>query len=127
MFEKSLSESLKTIFDLKKVTFDLASISHEQECIFIEVISAHNNISDASFRSKVTGHIKIYCSNAKLPYGYLSKRIAEADKLLTAPFFFYNFEDNKGIVDDVDDRVNCRVGKILSNRSVEEQKISRIV
>jgi hypothetical protein len=96
MFEKSLSDRLKRIFDLKKATFDLPSESQEQECLFIEVVSSKNQVTDAKFKAKVTGKIRVFCNTDKLPYGYFSKKIAEADPEDTKDLFFYDIEENNG-------------------------------
>ncbi len=104
MFEKSLTEKLKKIFDLDKATFDLPSESQEQEIIFIEVVSSKNNVSDAKFKAKVTGKIRVFCNTEKLPYGYFSKKIAEADPADTKDLFFYDIEENNGTFRNIAER-----------------------
>jgi len=104
MFEKSLSEKLMKIFDINKVSYSLPSESREQECIFIEVDSAKSNVKDKIFTSKVTGKIRVFANEDKLPYGYFSKKIAEADAADTKDFFFYNFEENAGTIQNITER-----------------------
>jgi hypothetical protein len=89
-----MKSKLKAIFDLDKVTFDSAGESQEQDCLFVEVETARNNIKDGLATARVTGKLRLYGNNEKIPYGFMSKQIAEADPELTAPFFFYEFEEN---------------------------------
>jgi hypothetical protein len=104
VFEKSLVAKLKRIFDVKKVTLDLVSASKEEEVIFIEVESANNRIKDGNQISKVTGKLRIFANSDKLPYGYLSKKIAEAKPDDTKDLFFYDFEENKGTIENICER-----------------------
>ncbi len=96
MFETSLTEKLQRIFDLKKVTFDMPSESHEQECIFIEVDQAKSSIKDGSELCMVRGKLRVYCNNSKLPYGYFGKKIRQAELADTKDLFFYDLEENAG-------------------------------
>lgn len=94
MFEKSLSESLKNIFDVRDVSFNLPSSPHEQECLFIQVENSVNSFKAGRAIAKVTGKISLYANAEKLPFGYFSKKIESASKELTMPFFFFDFEEN---------------------------------
>lgn len=96
MFEKTLTEKLQRIFDLKKVTFDHPSESQEQEGIFVAVESAKCKVIDARQIARVTGTLHIFASADKLPFGYFSKKIAAADPADTKDLFFYNFEEHAG-------------------------------
>lgn len=96
MFEKTLLQSVKRIFDLNKVSFDLPSDSQEQEAAFIQIDKAISRINDKRQTSRVTGKILVFANADKLPYSYLTKKIAAADAELVAPFFFYDFEENAG-------------------------------
>jgi hypothetical protein len=94
VFEAALKSALKDIFDLKKVTFDAPGESQEQDCLFIEVETARNSIKQGLATARVTGKLRVYGNSEKLPYGYFSKCIQEAEAALTNPFFFYEFEEN---------------------------------
>lgn len=104
MFERSLEEKLKSIFDLDKVSYNLPSDEREQEVIFIEVQTARNQIKDKLQLSRVTGQIRVFAQLDKLPYGYFTKKISEADKTLTKDLFFYDIEDNAGTFMNVCER-----------------------
>lgn len=78
------------------MTFDLASDSQEQECMFIDVEEGQVRIKDAKATAKVIGKIRIFANSDKIPYGYLTKKIAEANPSDTANLFFHGFESNHG-------------------------------
>lgn len=107
-----MSAQLKRIFDLDKVTFQAPNIGTgedvndwgEQEVIFIEIISADTSVNDGSVNAIVKGHIRFFGSAEKIPYGYFAKQISKADPADTKPFFFHNFENNKGTIDDICER-----------------------
>lgn len=101
MFKSKLSDAVKQIFDLDKVTFDLPSESKEQECAFIEIESSVTSFGDTKEVAKVTGKILVFARSEKLPYGYFAKCIKNAPKELTLPFYFYDFEENLGTFRDI--------------------------
>lgn len=94
MVENELSEKLKRIFKIKKVSFDDPGDAGEQECLFINVESAAPSVRDQSIRQKVSGACAMFGTNANLPIGYFSKCIQEADVADTKDFFFYELELN---------------------------------
>lgn len=104
MFEKSLADKLKRIFDLKKVTFDLPGDAQEQECIFIEVKTSASRVKDKKSTANVTGAVRIFCNSEKMPYGYVTKRIVEAKPEDTKDLFFYDFEENAGQFRNISER-----------------------
>lgn len=104
MFEASLSDKLKRIFDLDKVTYASPSESQEQECIFIEIESAKNQIKDKRQVSRVLGKIRVFASSDKLPYGYFSKKIQAANTSDTRELFFYEIEENHGTFQNICER-----------------------
>ncbi len=104
MFESALSDKLMKIFDMKKVSFNLPSDMQEQETIFIEVDSSKNGIKDRLQVAKVTGKIRVFANQDKLPYGYFSKKIKEASNEDTKDMFFYNFEENAGTIQNITER-----------------------
>lgn len=104
MFERSLADKFKKIFDLSKVTYDLPGDSQEQEVIFVEVVTSKNSMKDGRFIAKVTGKIRVFCNIEKLPYGYFTKKILEANKADTKDLFFYEIEENNGTFRNIAER-----------------------
>src|SRR5688572_6573931 len=104
MFEKSLEDKLKKIFDLDKVTYDRPSESQEQEAVFIQVENANCRVKDGRQLARVTGTLRVFARSEHLPYGYFAKKISEADASLTKNFFFYDFEENAGTYRDIVER-----------------------
>lgn len=104
MFEESLKYIIKEILDIDKVVYDKPGDSQEQECVFIIIDNSRNKITDKKQRAKVTGTIRVFAELEKLPYGYFSKKIAEAPNNLTRNLFFYDFEDNVGTFGNIVER-----------------------
>jgi hypothetical protein len=96
MFEKSLKEKFQRIFDLKKATFNLPGESQEQECLFIEIENSRNTIKDGKEIARVTGKIRVFGNQEKIPFGYFSKKIQSAAPADTKDLFFFDFEENAG-------------------------------
>ncbi len=94
MFEKTMIDQLSRIFDIARVTFDDPSESQEEECLFIQVQKSKNTIKNGHAIARVTGKILMYVNIEKMPFGYLSKKIEEAEQADVSPFFFFDFEDN---------------------------------
>ena len=94
MFETELKEKFQKIFELKKVTFDAPGESNEQDCLFIEVEHSKNVIKDGVVKAMVSGNCLMYSQNEKLPFGFFSKAIKQADQSLTKDLFFYEIESN---------------------------------
>lgn len=94
MFEKLLSDKFQKIFGVKKVTYDEPGESGEQECLFVEVESARNAIKDGRVKAMVSGNVVLFSTSGKLPFGFFSKKIAEADPEDTKDLFFLDFEVN---------------------------------
>lgn len=94
MFKNELSDKLKRIFDLKKVSFDQPSNSKEQECLFVEIEKALNSVRDGRVLSRVTGNALVWGPADKIPFGYFSKRIKQADPEDTKDLFFTDIETN---------------------------------
>lgn len=95
MFEEKLAEKFKKIFKVAKVTYDQpAPEANEQDCIFIEIENAKNTIKDGREKSMVTGNGVIVAQSDKVPFGFFSKSIKEADPELTKDIFFFDLEVN---------------------------------
>lgn len=90
-----MTDTLKRIFDLDAVRFEMPTETQEQEVIFVNVVKSINKITQARALAMVSGSIMIFSDLHKMPYGYLSKKIAEADPDDTKNFFFSDFEENK--------------------------------
>ncbi len=99
-----MQDQLTRIFDLKKVSYDLPSKSHEQEACFIEVKKAETKIIDAKQIAKVNGSLHVFAEQNKLPYGYFAKQIAKAAYEDSKNFLFFNFEENKGTYLNISER-----------------------
>ena len=94
MFEDDLKQKFKEIFGVDKVSYSEPSESGEQLCLFIEVEDAFYSFRDKKEIARVTGNAVIIAPNEKIPFGFLSKRIAQAKPELKNDFFFFDFEDN---------------------------------
>lgn len=95
MFEKALQEKFKTIFQLKKVRFDRPSDeTPEQQCLFIQVDTPHVTIKDKQQRARVAGQAVVFAEAEQMPFGYIAKKIAAADKALTKDFYFFDIDQN---------------------------------
>lgn len=94
MFEQALADTLKEIFEVKKTSFDMPGDAKEQDCLFIEIDDSNNVIKDGRALAKVSGKAYMNVVNSKLPFGFFSKAIKQADKTLTKDLFFYDIETN---------------------------------
>jgi hypothetical protein len=97
MFEKSLEDKLKRIFGLNKVTFNQSSDSHEQDVLFIEIEKARAAIKDGLEVYHVNGNCRVYSPHEKMPFGYFSKHIRNADPDDTKDLFFYDLEESSKV------------------------------
>jgi hypothetical protein len=104
MFEKSLQEKFKSIFDLKKITYALPSESQEQECLFIQVDRSRNTIKDGKQIALVEGKLRVFGNSEKIPFGYFSKCIQRSSPDLTKDLFFFDFEENAGTYQNIVER-----------------------
>lgn len=94
MFEKALEDKFKKIFELKKVSYDEPGDAREQECLFIEVETSRNQIKDGRQKARVTGSAVMFGPNDKIPFGFFSKKIKQADPDDTRALFFFDIEVN---------------------------------
>ncbi len=100
MFEATLASKLKKIFEYGVVKFDQPGESKEQDRIFCEIDKAHTHFKDGIVYSKVEGKISVFAQNDKLPFGYFSKCI-ENHPDDTKDLFFYDFEDNTRLYENI--------------------------
>lgn len=115
MFKTKLTEDLKRIFAVKKVTFDLPGDhiaggdlkAGEQECIFVSIKECRNTIKDGLEVSKVTGMGTMFAQFYKMKFGFFSKRIKSSgyeDADFVKDFFFFDIEENKGRYQNIVER-----------------------
>ena len=90
MFKKEMTEKLKAIFGIPKVSFDDPSDSFEQDCIFVEILDSKNNTGTYTASAKVTGNVVVFSQHEKLPFGFFNKKIQQADPKHTREFFFFD-------------------------------------
>lgn len=102
--ESLLKSRLKSIFDFDKVTFDKPSESQEQEAVFVDVVKCESRIIDKREIHDVTAKVHAFANSEKLPLGYFSKCISNADPALKKEFFFYDFEESKGTYRNIVER-----------------------
>lgn len=95
-----MEEQLQRIFDLKKVTFDKPSDSHEQRAIFVQMEKADIRIRDKREIANARGVLHVFAPNDEMPYGYFAKKIAEAKPEDTAGWFF-GPEEPVGVIRNV--------------------------
>jgi hypothetical protein len=94
MFETELSNKLKAIFSVKKISYDAPGESQEQDCLFIEIEEPKFSFKDGRIKAMVTGNAIMFGRNEDLKFGFFSKAIAGASKDLTKDLFFSDFESN---------------------------------
>lgn len=104
MYENELSEKLKNIFQLKKVTFQEPGESNEQETLFIEIETSRNKIKDGRFTARVSGRLTVFGNANKMPFGFFSKQIDKAKVDDKKDFFFTDFEENTKIINNIVER-----------------------
>lgn len=94
MFETALEEKLKKIFKVEKVSFSQPGESREQGCIFVEIENSRNAIKDGRQIARVSGNVVMFGPAEKLKFGFFSKAINAADSDDTKDLFFFDFETN---------------------------------
>jgi len=114
VFRNTLKELLKDIFEIPKVSYDLPGESKEQGCIFVSIDSAQNSVKKGKECSIVRGSISIYSNGDKLPFGFFSKKINQAQPALTQGLFFYNMDENNKIFQNIVER-KCNFIFLYSN------------
>jgi hypothetical protein len=103
VIEKTLTEKLKRIFELK-VTFDAPSESKEQEALFVQVERNRSTIREGLEISEVTGRLFIFASASKMPFGFIAKQISKAKAEDTKELFFFDVEKNLGTFSNIAER-----------------------
>ena len=94
MYESELKKLFKDIFKIDRVTLDQPSEALEQDTMFIEIERSKDAVKDGVVKSMVTGKCTVYAQSDKIPFGFFSKAIRQADPSLTKDLFFSDFETN---------------------------------
>lgn len=94
MFRKEMKEKLKAIFGVREVSFDFPGDNFEQDVLFVDVIESRTNAGQGTVRAKVTGSIYMFSQVDKLPYGFFTKKLQQADAELKKDFFFHDLDTN---------------------------------
>lgn len=100
MFEKDMKERLQRIFDLP-VSYSEPGESNEQEKIFVQINRARPKIKDGKELCMVEAEVSVFGSLDKMPYGYFSKAIDRSDPDDRSRFFFFEFEQNTQIFQNI--------------------------
>lgn len=105
MFEKDLANRFKSIFEIKKVSFNQpAPDALEQECLFIDVQTARARVSGGESWARVEGFARVWVNAEKMPFGFFTKKIRMASADLTQDLFFYNFENQTKVYQNIVER-----------------------
>lgn len=104
MFEATLQNQIKRIFQIDKVSYDQPGESNEQEGAFIRVDQAMGRIKDGRQLCHVQGRISIFANQDKLKYGYFAKKLSAATQSDKDGLYFYDFEDNRGTYRNIVER-----------------------
>jgi hypothetical protein len=94
-----LAEKLSAIFGFKKTTYQQPSMksttgTFEQDILFIQVDRSTSVAKQGKATSRVEGSLVVFAEMDKMPFGYFTKRIQQADPSLTNQFFFYDIDLN---------------------------------
>ena len=115
------------IFQVRKVRYDQPGESKEQECLFVEIQSARNLIRQGTEISKVTGTGVIFGNAEKIPFGFFSKQIERASQDLTKNLFFYDFEENALLYENIVGRSFSFVYFFKNQYDPEQGQITSVV
>lgn len=76
----------------------------EQEVLFVQIDEVKTTVKNGKVLAKVHGTGSISAPIDQLPFGYFSKRIAQAGHDRTKDFYFFQVDVNKGRFQDVIER-----------------------
>lgn len=94
MLENKLKSDLEKIFGVD-ATYDAASPeTREQDKLFIELETPFSNFIDGKVNMRVSGTVKIFAQNTKIPINFFASAVAKADHSLTKNFFFSEMDEN---------------------------------
>lgn len=101
MFGKKLKEKMQKIFEIDDVTFDRPSDANEQEKIWLNLEESTNRVRKGQVTAMVKGTGFIMGQNHKIPFGFVSKKIQEADHDDTKDLFFSDLEQNTQLMRNI--------------------------
>ena len=101
MFEKSLKEKFSKIFEIDKVTYDRPSDANEQECLWVNLEDSTNRVRKGEFTAVVRGTAYVMGQSTKIPFGFISKKIQEADHTDTKDLFFSEIDKNTQVYQNI--------------------------
>jgi hypothetical protein len=104
MFEKHLTESLKRIFDLKKVTLSAPGESPEHECLFVDVETSRVKLSGGRAKVRATGRARLFGNADRMPLGFFQSQIEGSLNDDLKSFFFYDLEENASLFQNIAER-----------------------
>ena len=61
----------------------------------MNITDSRARVSNNSERARVNGEIVIFANADKMPFGFFSKKINQADPRLTKDLFFHNMDQNE--------------------------------
>ncbi len=91
MFKKDLQDKLSKIFGMP-VSYNAPSESYEQDTMFVEIQEAFCRTTQGKQIAKVMGNLAIYSQNDKFPFGFINKRVQQADFQLTKNLFLFDVD-----------------------------------
>lgn len=97
MFEKDLTDKLKRIFKLEKITLNAISDSNEQLYGFVSISLARGSIRERKYLARVAGTLTVYGNTERLKYGFFSRAMDQASKEDMSSFYFYDVEENANV------------------------------
>lgn len=92
--EEILTSKLQKIFGIRKVTFCLPGEDREQDALFVHVNRNRSSFAKNKMSFNISGEIKLFSQNEKVPYGFFNRKIEQAKKEDKDGFFFHGFDEN---------------------------------
>ncbi len=92
MFEKDLERRLRTIFGVRKTTFNAPDFdAPEQDCLFCQIVDAKPRMQARGGGREtyvVEGYLTIFSQALRIPFGFFHKKLEQGDPADVASFFF---------------------------------------
>lgn len=105
MFKNDLKRRLRAIFDFDKVSFNVPDYSGalEQDTLFVEITGAPSSVTTqrgGRQTARVVGQLVVFSQGEtsskgdvqRFPFGFMTKRIAQARREFAASLFFYDVD-----------------------------------
>ncbi len=94
MFRKDLKEKFHKIFGFSKTTFDAPSDSFEQDTLFIEIDECFVKATQGREIAKITGTLTTFSKQNAMTYGFMNKKISQAEASLTKDLFIFEVDQD---------------------------------